>query len=69
LNENNFNSRIVYPAKLSFKTDGTIKVFYYKPPLEKILQGFLHTENERKQNHEQAGNIKPQEKKRQESKE
>jgi hypothetical protein len=29
----------------------------------------LHTENESKQNHEGAGNTKPQEKKRQESKE
>jgi hypothetical protein len=40
-----------------------------KPPLQKILQEILHTENESKQNHEKAGNIKPQEKKRQESKE
>jgi hypothetical protein len=40
-----------------------------KTPLQKILQGILHTENESKQNHERAGNIKPQEKKRQESKE
>jgi hypothetical protein len=30
LNENNFNSRILYPAKLSFKTDGAIKVFHDK---------------------------------------
>jgi transketolase C-terminal domain/subunit len=27
LNENNFNLRILYLAKLSFKIDGTIKVF------------------------------------------
>jgi hypothetical protein len=40
-----------------------------KPPLQKILQGSLHKDNERKQNHERAGNTKPQEKKRQESKE
>jgi hypothetical protein len=40
-----------------------------KLPLQKILQGILHTENERKQNDERAGNTKPQEKKRQESKE
>jgi hypothetical protein len=40
-----------------------------KPPLQKILQGILHTENESKQNHERAGNNKPQEKKSQESKE
>jgi hypothetical protein len=47
LNENNFNTRILYPAKLSFKIDGTIKVFHNKqklkqymttkPPLQKIL--------------------------------
>jgi hypothetical protein len=76
LNENNFNPRILYPAKLSFKTDGTIKIFHNKqklkqymttkPPLQKILQGILHTENESKQNHERAGSTKPQEKKRQE---
>jgi hypothetical protein len=28
LNENNFNPRILYPAKLSFKIDGAIKVFH-----------------------------------------
>jgi hypothetical protein len=39
-----------------------------KPPLQKILQGTRHTENESKQNHERAGNTKPQEKKKQESK-
>jgi hypothetical protein len=36
-----------------------------KPPLQKIFQGILHTENESKQNHEKARNTKPQEKKRQ----
>jgi hypothetical protein len=36
-----------------------------KPLLQKILQGILHTEDESKQNHERAGGIKPQEKKRQ----
>jgi hypothetical protein len=75
LNENNLNSRMLYPAKLSFRIDGTMKVFHdnqklkqymtTKPPLQKILQGILHTENESKQNHERAGNTKPQEKKRQ----
>jgi hypothetical protein len=30
LNENNFNTRILYPAKLSFKIDGAIKVFHDK---------------------------------------
>jgi hypothetical protein len=49
LNENNFNLRILYPAKLSFKIDEAIKVFHdkqkpkqymtTKPPLQKILQG------------------------------
>jgi hypothetical protein len=54
LNEKNFNPRILYPAKLSFKIDGAIKVFHDKqklkhymttnPPLQKILQVILHTE-------------------------
>jgi hypothetical protein len=70
---------MLYPAKLSFKIDGPIKVFHdkqkqkqymtTKPPLQKILQGILCTENESKQNHERAGNTKPQEKKREKSKE
>jgi len=65
LNENNFNPRILYPAKLSFKIDGTIKVFHgkqklkqyvtTKPPLQKILQGILHTESDTQLNHEKAG--------------
>jgi hypothetical protein len=29
-----------------------------KPPLQKILQGILHTDNESKQNHERAGKKK-----------
>jgi hypothetical protein len=47
LNENNFSPRILYPAKLSFKIDGAIKIFQNKqklkqyimtkPPLQKIL--------------------------------
>jgi hypothetical protein len=51
LNESNFNPRILYPAKLSFKIDGAIKRFQdkqklkqymtTKPPLQKILQGIL----------------------------
>jgi hypothetical protein len=36
-----------------------------KPPLQKILQGILHTKDESKQNHKRTGRIKPQEKKRQ----
>jgi hypothetical protein len=38
-----------------------------KPPLQKILQGILHTEREIKQNHERIGSTKPQEKKDKES--
>jgi hypothetical protein len=48
LDENNSNPRICYPAKLSFKIDGAIKVFHNKqkrkqymitkPPLQKIPQ-------------------------------
>jgi hypothetical protein len=30
LNENNFNPRILYLAKLSFKIDGEIKIFHNK---------------------------------------
>jgi hypothetical protein len=65
LNESNFNPRILYPAKLSFKIDGAIKLFHdkqklkqymtTKPPLQKILQGILHTESETQHNHEKAG--------------
>jgi hypothetical protein len=40
-----------------------------KPPLQKILQGILHTESETKHNHERAGSTKLQEKKKQESRE
>jgi hypothetical protein len=75
LSENNFNPRILYPAKLSFKIDEAVKVFHdkqklkqymtTKPLLQKILQGILHTENEIKQNHERTNSTKPQEKKRQ----
>jgi hypothetical protein len=75
LNENNFNPRILYPAKLSFKIDVPVKIFHNKqklkqymttkPPLQKILQGILHTKDESKQKNEKTGNIKLQEKKRQ----
>jgi hypothetical protein len=73
LNENSFNPKILYLEKSSFKIDRVIKVFHdkqklkkymaTKPPLQNILQGILHTENE------MAGSTKPQEKKRQESRE
>jgi hypothetical protein len=72
LTENNFSPRIFYPTKLSFKIGGAIEFFHdkqklkqymtTKPPLQKILQGILHTESESKQNHERAGSTKPQEK-------
>jgi hypothetical protein len=37
LNENNFNPRIHYPAKLSFKIDGAIKVFHNKQKLKQYM--------------------------------
>jgi hypothetical protein len=40
-----------------------------KPPLQKILQGILHTENDSKQNHERTGSTNTEEKKRQEIRE
>jgi hypothetical protein len=71
LNENNFNPRILYPAKLSI--DGGMKVFHdkqnlkqyvtTKPPQQKILQGTIHTKDEIKHYQERMGSIKPQEKK------
>jgi hypothetical protein len=75
LNENNFSPRILYPAKLSFKIDGAVKIFHNKQklkqykttktPLQKILQRILHTEDESKKHHKRMGSIKPQEKTRQ----
>jgi hypothetical protein len=38
-----------------------------KPPVQMILQGILHTENESKQNDDRTGSIKKQEKQKQES--
>jgi hypothetical protein len=37
LNENNFSPRILYPAKLSFKIDGAIKVFHNKQKLKQFM--------------------------------
>jgi hypothetical protein len=37
LNENKYNTRILYPAKLSFKIDGTIKVFHDKQKLKQYM--------------------------------
>jgi hypothetical protein len=36
-NENNLNPRILYPAKLSFKIDGTIKAFHDKQKLKQYV--------------------------------
>jgi hypothetical protein len=70
VNENNFSLRILYPTKLSFKIDRTIKIFHdkqklrqymmTKSPLQKVLQGILCTENESKENYERTRSIKPQ---------
>jgi hypothetical protein len=56
------------------KIDGAIKVFHdkqklkqhmtTKPPLQKILEGILHTENESIKNHEKKSSTKPREKNR-----
>jgi hypothetical protein len=66
--ESNFSPRILYPAKLSFKIDGGIKVFHNKqklkqymttkPPLQKILKGILQTEDKNKHNHKRMGSVK-----------
>jgi hypothetical protein len=37
LNENSFNPRILYPAKLSFKIEGEIKVFHDKQKLKQYM--------------------------------
>jgi hypothetical protein len=37
LNENNFNPRVLYSVKLSFKIDGAIKVFYDKQKLKQHI--------------------------------
>jgi hypothetical protein len=37
LNENNFNPSLLYPAKLPFKIDGTIKVFHDKQKLKQYM--------------------------------
>jgi hypothetical protein len=76
VNENNLKPRILYPAKLSFKIDGAIKVCHdkqklkqymtTKPPLQTIIQGILHRESETQHNHEREGSTKLQEKKKQE---
>jgi hypothetical protein len=72
---NNFSPRILYLAKLSFKINGIMKIFHdkqkqkqyvtTKPPLQKILNGILHTEDRNKHSRESTGSSKPHEKDRQ----
>jgi hypothetical protein len=66
---------VLYPAKLSLKIDGGIKIFHnkqklkqymtIKSALQKILQGILQIEDEKKHDHGRTGSIKPDEKNRQ----
>jgi hypothetical protein len=37
LNENNFSHKILYPAKLSFKIEGAIKIFHDKQKLKQYM--------------------------------
>jgi hypothetical protein len=74
LNENNCNPRVLYPAKLSFKIEGGIKIFHDKqklkqymipkPVLQKILKGILHMVDENKHCHKRMRIIKSQGKSR-----
>jgi chromosome condensin MukBEF ATPase and DNA-binding subunit MukB len=41
-----------------------LRIMGTKPPLQKILQGILHTKSETQHNHERAGSTKLQEKKK-----
>jgi hypothetical protein len=62
--------KIVYPAKLVFKIEGRINIFHDKQklkqcinthlPLQKILKGILHTEDENKHSHEIIEMVKAQ---------
>jgi hypothetical protein len=73
--KNFFNSRIIFPTKLSFQIEGGINTFHEKlelkqymttkPALQKILKGILLKEDEYKHNCEHMGIIKSQEKIRQ----
>jgi hypothetical protein len=42
LNENNFSPKILYPAKLSFKIDGAIKIFHNKQKLKQHITPKYH---------------------------
>jgi hypothetical protein len=66
---NNCQPRLVYPGKLSFLIEGEIKTFHNKkklkeftttkPPLQKILKGLLHKEEETRVRQEDARKNKP----------
>jgi hypothetical protein len=40
LKENNFNPKILYPAKLLFKIEGGIKIFHEKQRLRQYMKEF-----------------------------
>jgi hypothetical protein len=42
LNENNVSPRILYPAKLSFKIDGAIKIFHNNQKLKQYTWALSH---------------------------
>jgi hypothetical protein len=74
LKENNVRPKILYPAKVLFKIERSIKIFHDKqklkqymtnrPLLQKILKGILHTHDKNKHSYERMGIIKPQIKRR-----
>jgi hypothetical protein len=37
VNENNFNPKILYPGKMSFKISGTLKIFHDKQKLRQYM--------------------------------
>jgi hypothetical protein len=69
LKESNCQSRLAYPAKISFLIEGEIKTFHLKeklkefttikPILQKIMKGLLHTEEETKVRQEDSRRNKP----------
>jgi hypothetical protein len=69
LKENNYQPRLVYPAKLFFLIEREVKnlpqqaktkgIHDHKPALQKILKGLLHTEEEIRVTQEDARKNKP----------
>ena len=59
MKENNLQSRLLYPARISFKTDGEIKRFSdkqklrefstSKPALQQMLKGLIQSRNTREE--------------------